>query len=848
LPDWQAIADFLLTQKAEWRKTATAELGIPAAGRGPGAKERKAWKDRYAALLAGLSDRDDLRRGLAEVRGLPPRAYSDGDWRVVEALCRLLTLADAQLTVQFAEHNRIDFTGITRAAIAALGTDDAPTDLALSLDFAIRHVLVDEFQDISAQQYRLIERLTAGWTPGDRRTLFLVGDPMQSIYGFREAEVGLFLETWRRGRLGQVTLNPLGITVNFRSRRGIVDWVNDTFRQVLPPRSDAPRGAVEYAPAVPFHDIAGGIVRVHALAAGPGSVAAEAALVAGIIRDSVAAGSARRIAVLVRNRSALEAIVPRLKREGLRFRAVEIEALGHRPAIQDLLALTRALCHAADHVAWFAVLRAPWCGLTLDDLLALAEDRGHLTLWECLHAPERLARMSTAGRRAAERIRGVFAGAFAERGRRRFRRWVESAWLRLGGPAALAEETDIENVRACFDLLDQLDAAGDPENVDRLVRHAGELYAAPDTGAGEELQIMTIHKAKGLEFDVVIVPGLERQRRQDPPALLRWAQRVRADGGRDLLLAPIRESGTAVSPIYDCLKSLDREKQAHEEGRLLYVAATRAKLELHLVGAVDVDSDGAPAEPDARSLLSRLWPAVRKGFAAGLVRAPRLAAEEGSAPEPSGKLRRLSAGWIAPRPEAGVRVPRPLIQAPPPGTDIEFEWAGRTIQHVGTAFHRCVRLLGGDHDAAHIRSLRPIHGAMLRDLGVPAAEVPAAADDVEIALLNLVGDARGCWLLDPAHAEAREEYSLSGLHHGQLVSVVLDRTFVAEGGTRWIVDYKTSRHEGPDLDAFLDREQSRYREQLERYAALMRGMDARPIRLGLYFPLLKSWREWAYTE
>ena len=69
-----------------------------------------------------------------------------------------------------------------------------PTDLLLSLDVRIKHILVDEFQDTSISQWELLERLTAGWQPGDGRTLFVVGDPMQSIYRFREAEVGLFLQ------------------------------------------------------------------------------------------------------------------------------------------------------------------------------------------------------------------------------------------------------------------------------------------------------------------------------------------------------------------------------------------------------------------------------------------------------------------------------------------------------------------------------------------------------------------------------------------------------------------------------------------------------------------------------
>ncbi|HET7033433.1 MAG TPA: hypothetical protein VFJ48_09940, partial [Casimicrobiaceae bacterium] len=87
--------------------------------------------------------------------------------------------------------------------------------------------------------------------------------------------------------------------------------------------------------------------------------------------------------------------------------------------------------------------------------------------------------------------------------------------------------------------------------------------------------------------------------------------------------------------------------------------------------------------------------------------------------------------------------------------------------------------------------------------------------------------------------------ALAGIEDGAVAHIVIDRSFVADG-VRWIVDFKTGAHEGADIDAFIDREVARYRDQLERYARFVRGLDARPIRLGLYFPLQRSWREWSY--
>ena len=125
------------------------------------------------------------------------------------------------------------------------------------LDYRIGHILVDEYQDVSINQYELLEKLTAGWSMEDGHSLFLVGDPMQSIYRFREAEVGVFLATWEQQRIGQVPVNPEKIEVNFRSDRTLVDWVNRAYREVLPGEPDVARGAVSFTPAAGFRELPG---------------------------------------------------------------------------------------------------------------------------------------------------------------------------------------------------------------------------------------------------------------------------------------------------------------------------------------------------------------------------------------------------------------------------------------------------------------------------------------------------------------------------------------------------------------------------------------------------------------
>jgi ATP-dependent exoDNAse (exonuclease V) beta subunit len=142
------------------------------------------------------------------------------------------------------------------------------------------------------------------------------------------------------------------------------------------------------------------------------------------------------------------------------------------------------------------------------------------------------------------------------------------------------------------------------------------------------------------------------------------------------------------------------------------------------------------------------------------------------------------------------------------------------------------------------RRLESMLGQFRRELaaqGVAEGELEPAAKRVQAALGHSVADARGRWLLGPQR-DARNEYQLTTIIDGTRRSIVIDRTFVDAEGRRWIVDYKTSSHEGADVAGFLDRERERYSAQLASYAKALPG-GASP-RLGLYFPLVPGWREW----
>jgi ATP-dependent exoDNAse (exonuclease V) beta subunit len=132
----------------------------------------------------------------------------------------------------------------------------------------------------------------------------------------------------------------------------------------------------------------------------------------------------------------------------------------------------------------------------------------------------------------------------------------------------------------------------------------------------------------------------------------------------------------------------------------------------------------------------------------------------------------------------------------------------------------------------------------LRAEGMPEARVEEAAGRVEEALLGTLRDSVGQWLLFGDHRESWSELALTGLIDGAPVSVVIDRVILDSDGCLWVVDYKTSRHEGGGIQAFLESEKRRYAGQLQRYSTLVGSW--RPecqIKTALYFPLMASWCE-----
>ena len=843
LASWKALARLALTNDGDWRKALTRRLGV--------GFESSAGKEALRACIERLGRIPSARETLLEVGSLPSPDLGGEDAAALAALSRVLRAAAAHLQALFSLDGRVDHTYIAGAARAALAESGLPTDLALRTGLSLRHILVDEFQDTSVSQLELLEALTAGWEPGDGRTLFVVGDPMQSIYQFREAEVGCFLRARELG-IGSVRLMSLRLLRNFRSVPALIDWTNETFGGLFPQADDLRASAVAFTPSLAGRtdEPASDARPIELRLLGANDRIAETEAIVGRVADLKARDPQASIAILVAARSHAQAIVAALSESGIDAIGVDLVPLAEVPVVRDLVALTRALCHLGDRTAWLAVLRAPWCGVSLATLTRLSTRGDARLICEALQEPERLEECPADERSRLERVASVLEEGLSQRERQPLAQWLEGVWIALGAADAYPLD-ELRHARAFFDALSERTASGEWSGIGTLDSVLANLYAQPRARTATPVQVLTIHGAKGLEFDHVLVPSLDRERNRGREPLLRWLDLPRTEAERsDLIMAPAPVIGDeAPGEVTAFLRRLTALRAANEQVRLLYVAATRAKRSLHLYAAPKPRADGLVI-PRPRTLLASLWPVLEGAFKAPAVEAVAATSSDEqlelfAGAQPRAPLRRLVSDWT----------PRQLPPAPPLTRlplaqrlleKLEFSWAGETRRHIGTVVHAALQTFAAAPELptrAQVEFRAGRYREQHQRHGVPEHDLKRAVADVLEALTRSVEDERGRWILSREHAQAGSELALTGMADGRLTNVVIDRSFVDHGGTRWVIDFKSSPHQGGRLDDFIDRELERYRGQLQKYTALARGLGPEPVRAALYFPLLGVFRE-----
>lgn len=829
---WRGLAELLLTKAGEFRKKVDKRQGFPAGDAGQKADLHR--------LLQELADQEDVAELLHGVRMLPPVTYSDEQWQVLLALFRLLPLAVSELKRLFSEQGAADHVEIALTAGAAVGTADAPGDIALLLDYQVRHLLVDEMQDTSSAQYRMLEALTGGWEQGDGRTLYCVGDPMQSIYRFRNAEVGQFLLA-RQSGIGSVTLTPLLLRRNFRSGEFLVDWFNTVFPEIMASRDDPLSGAVAYSEAVSVPQFAGE-GQCHVYPVFGSSPEQEALVGCKAIAETLEQYPDDEMAVLVRSRTQLPSLLAELRKARIGYRAIEIDRLTDLPEVIEVLALTRAAVHPCDRLAWLAILRAAWIGLDWKDLHSLVYNDTRSTVWELLQNEERLASLSETGRQAIIAAQDALGSLVAPRRSQGLRELVEKVWMGLGGPAILNDEYAVENVYRFFQVLEKHERCGTLADVAELESMLDLERVSSNVNA--RLHVMTMHRAKGLEFAHVLLYGLGRLPGKGERRVLSWFDVPFEHGDERKIISPVGpRAEISTDPVHRFIELSDGKKNRYEQCRLLYVACTRARKSLHLVGHTAVATDGEDFRPPTKSsLLQLLWPALEPQYGSAFAkRVVESSVSDGNAwVQPV--LRRFESPWKLP-PVVSLPSPTHATENIAVEEEVEFYWVGTEARIAGTIVHRWLHAFAEDRaarDPEALTAYRPVTTRWLAEMGVGHEMTTAVVERVESALRNVLNDDKGRWILA---GDGHAELALTGFFDGKIESVVLDRVRIDNDGVHWIIDYKTSSHEGGNLPGFLRAETARYKPQLRKYASIYEAFSGTAARCALYFPVLQTFLE-----
>ncbi len=938
---WLAILELFFVEAGTPRKAIGKDIGFPADSGLKGEEKalNKARKLLLKETAATLYENQDIRDIVERVRALPIGAYPDSSRNILHSIAFCLRELCAYLYLHFSETGHCDHSEIQAAALRALDatTEDGATQsnaLAYQWHKNIHHILVDEFQDTSVSQFRLIEALTRDWhheekTASNQRTLFVVGDGMQSIYAFREAKVGLFLRAKQHG-IGSVRLTSLELTQNFRSTSGIVNWINQRFESTFPVVADWSRGAVSYSPSAALVNenepkTSSVLVKVVVDDCQDRGLASdcEAQIIVGTIQAYTTSNKCDSVAVLVRSKRHALPIIAALEEKKLAWRGVEMYPLRDREVVQDMISLYRACSNLSDDIAWWAILRAPWCGLRLEDMQRLKQiikgSPGATGLSDWLlsvdiqqfldFSSSSLAALSD---EAIERLGHIVSHVQAHwrnRSRRPVRQEIQSLWIALGGNYLARSSIlgdDRLSTEAFFNMIEELDIEQRSGSIslsaDVLSQRIDKLFAesVEQTPREDEIpvvQVMTIHKSKGLEFDMVVLPALDRKPRANDMPILASRSLVFRDGGEGAVLSPrpktkllkVDAAKRTEQSVYSFLREEQKKADSYETDRLFYVAATRAKKHLLLTSILGWDDKKDVVKAPAKgSLLAPHWDALASTEEVDLV-ALSDSGSSGAGVEqaefcqiPLRRFRRdffqtLAVEKNNQEAAASCAIDHAQDSEADRQNAVSSEQAQGVLERAaGLLFHDLAEQL-----CNHSRVSPDAENAVATFFEAVALEhyLPwrletilrengwrlALSDQQQVCTtlgqlaITLRDSETFCWLHSSEHACREAELGLSvanqenksGIGEGNpSESMRIDYTFIDGNDCRWVIDYKLllSSADAGLTDRELDLEEQNklvtiYREQLAKYLRAIELFDQREgqsvaeTRAALYLPM-----------
>lgn len=715
---------------------------------------------------------------------------------LLKSINQILKLLIAELKIVFSKNNEIDFVEINQNAIYSLFDEYGDTNLNHKLSTQFDHILVDEFQDINHIQLRLFELLTKSW--GQGQTFFCVGDPMQSIYKFRKAEVSLFLQAITNG-IAQTKLEHLKLKVNNRSEPQLITWFNKVFSSIFSKENDLDLGAIKFSKSETNSESkSNGEINYFNFINNDNYDDCEAELIAQEIINS----KYNRIAIIARSRSHLRPIISYLKKnyqKQIQLTAIEIESLYDHQCIQDILNLTLALNDFSNRISWIGLLRSPLCGLTLEELSILFEENHDEYIYVLLKNYQN-KKLTEATKKRIEFFLKIITESLDLTNKTKWGDLLKSTWENLSGDSTLLNESDYILINQFINIVDENESLINEPN--KLIAYIKNKRTSDISKLDKRVEFLTIHKSKGLEFDHVIIPGLNKKPKNNETKVILFD--YKCDEGRSYY--SINTSNTEVAPsLYEYHKLKEKIRDEKELQRLLYVACTRAISRIDLISSLDRSK-----QPIKNTLLSLIWFDFKNAEQINIT--PKKIQTSAS----NKNFRILDIEKYI-KIKADKNISQDSVFLEESNNDNKFTLIGNISHLIAELIHK--NILSKQNISSFIFDfLNKINN-------ISNIDKKFIENELEIITKNIYTKKDANFITQKFISD-ESELSISSLISDEIKTIRIDRTFIKDN-TRWIIDYK---YVFEDKD--MNKEALKHREQLKHYSTFF---DDKKINLAIYF-------------
>lgn len=745
------LATLCLTSTGTLRKSLNKRQGIYPKSKAPQntLDLQSQFMDEYHYIQDYLSEHE-LLEDLFDTNRLPSLHTSE-EHQFLSALSDVMNQLLKNLHQYFQTNNLCDFIQIALESKDSLACDPILQSFVIDNIF---HLLVDEFQDTSQSQYQLLENLISHW-PKPNRTLFAVGDPMQSIYRFRQADVSLFIKL-QSNPIAHLKLKPLSLVSNFRSSSKLIDVVNDLFTDIFPKEPSEFYCKVPYSKAKttkPGKDE--DTIYLHLENSEDNKALSNLTL--NILKDLQSKHPNDSIAILVQARSHLKHIIPLLEHHKIPFNAIDIYPTLSLSSISDLNTLLSSLIDPYDRLSLMSVLRSPLCGLSLEELASLENIPNPDIFKLNIENPYFL------------KFKSVYLTTIREPNPvyRTYQIWHSLFGEKLYPKTqSIAIESWFEEVSKRYEERLPLDLAS-------LIEHFKGSYNSIIT-PNAKVNLLTAHKSKGLEYDHVIIPHIEKRKPQASTPLFY------CENSKHPIIQPTFSQN---QKNIDYFKYINKKRDQYENLRLLYVATTRAKYSLHFISHNTENSN---------TWLSILHPLLSKH--------PRTIVSHSTT---TIDTLNKQATYLS----RSLEYTLPNIQVIATSSNLSSD--------IGTALHFFMQCLNTPNH--HQKWLYYLHQNNLDT---------TLLLNLSNKILSHQNDPTFQWIVKP-YPFSKNEYSLAYNNE----HYILDRVFLDQD-TLWIVDYKFPTS-FIDSQKLLEK----YASQLDNYQQALSHLMDYPIKKALYLPL-----------